>query len=54
MRHFSIKERSKINKYLGNLTGRVRKENIKISEHFYRNMPYLFLDMYDCITSINN
>ncbi len=53
MRHFNIEDRSKINRYLRNLTERVMKDSIKISEHFYRNMPHLFLDMYDCSTSVN-
>jgi S-adenosylmethionine decarboxylase len=53
MRQFNIKDHNKIDRYLRNLTERVMKDNIKISKHFYRNMPHLCLDMHDCSTSVN-
>lgn len=52
MRHFNVKNR-KFKEYLKTLTDKVLKDNVKISEHCYRNMPHLILDIHDCSTSIN-
>ena len=53
MRHFNIEESDEIDRYLRRLTQKVKKANVKISEHFYSNMPHLFLDMYNCSTSVS-